>query len=126
VIYDASALLALIFDEPGADMATRYLGEGQISTVNLAEVASLLATRGASGEDLRAMLDDLPLAVVPFDSETALGAGRMRPKTKSHGLPLGDRSCLALAQLREDGVLTGDRAWPDVAGNLGIDVTLIR
>jgi len=42
VVLDASALLAYLFDEPGADVASEALLAGPvISTVNLSEVLTL-------------------------------------------------------------------------------------
>ena len=68
MVFDASVLLALIFDEPGADVATAHLAGGVISSVNLTEVLSILADRGASRDDLDALVADLPLEVLDFDA----------------------------------------------------------
>lgn len=131
MIYDASALLALIFDEPGSDVASRHLGEGSISAVNLAEVASLLAARGASDSDLDALLADLPLAVIPFDGEMARwrdGAGRRSaPPVDEEPRAVAWRSvCLALGRLKNEHVLTDDRAWAELASALDLKIELIR
>jgi len=36
---------------------------------------------------------------------------------------LGDRSCLALAKLRDASVLTADRPWERIAGATGLTIT---
>ncbi|KAK0340944.1 hypothetical protein LTR94_028446, partial [Friedmanniomyces endolithicus] len=78
VVLDASALLCLLNDEPGADRVVDVLTRSIIGTANLAEVVSKLRDRG------------LPL-------DEALIIGDLRPSTKALGLSLGDRACLALA-----------------------------
>lgn len=40
---DASAVLVLFLDEPGADVVADALAEASLSTINLAEVLSKLA-----------------------------------------------------------------------------------
>jgi ribonuclease VapC len=49
-----------------------------------------------------AMLDPLPIAIVPADQATSRIAGSLRAVTASAGLSLGDRYCLALT--RRDGL----------------------
>jgi PIN domain nuclease of toxin-antitoxin system len=56
------------------------------------------------------------IEVVAFDSDQAQRTGELIVLTRSHGLSLGDRACLALAQSRGIPALTADRAW------LGLDV----
>jgi ribonuclease VapC len=50
----------------------------------------------------------------------------LRPLTKFAGLSLGDRACLALAQLMQGCAVTADRAWLDVAAVVQIKVQMIR
>ena len=125
-VFDNSAVLALIFNEPGADMAARLMGadEAVISSVNQAEVLGKLHDNGLSPSDVAAIAQQLPLTVVPFTAEQARLAGDLRPSTRALGLSLGDCCCLALAkQLPDATVVTADRPW---AGLTGWNITLIR
>ena|SRR5947209_7326143 len=73
VVLDASAVLALVFAEPGADSVARRLPHCLISAVNHAEVLTLAIDRGRALDDTTAQLTRLRLSVWPFD------AGRRRP-----------------------------------------------
>jgi PIN domain nuclease of toxin-antitoxin system len=48
-VLDASAVLTLLHDEPGASEVTPWIAEGVISAVNLAEVIGQVA-RGGDAE----------------------------------------------------------------------------
>jgi len=113
-VLDASAVLASIFGEPGHDVVKAVLAESCISTVNLAEVASKLSDRGYADESIGWMLRDLQAEVVPFSTATALESGRLRSITRTAGLSLGDRACLALAGELGVPALTADRRWTHV------------
>jgi PIN domain nuclease of toxin-antitoxin system len=123
-LLDASAVLAVINRESGADRVHAVIGNSSISAVNLAEVASNLMERGYSSVDLHATLTPLSLIVVDFDRSQAIEAARLRPLTSQAGLSLGDRACLALAALRRLPVMTADRAWARL--DLGIEIVVIR
>jgi ribonuclease VapC len=125
-VLDASALLALVLGEPGADKVAMALGDAAISAVNLAEVTSQYALRGSAAEEIREMMSQFSAYIVPFDEELALAAGALTPVTKPAGLSLGDRACLALALRLGAKALTGDRAWVRVADAVGVEVELIR
>lgn len=126
-VLDASAALAYLQGEPGADRVSRELGTGALmSTVNLAEVATKLAADGLDEAAIRAAFNVLEVTPESFDEADALSTGLLRPATRAFGLSLGDRACLALARQRGLPVLTADRAWRDVAGPLNVDVEVIR
>lgn len=97
-----------------------------MSALNWAEVVGYYSRRGGSEQDIRALLDPLPISRVPFDETMAYIAGMMLPVTRTPGLSLGDRACLALAKHLSLKVLTADRPWKTLGGTLGIDVELIR
>ncbi len=129
-VLDASALLAHLRDEPGADVVAEAIAGGAaVSTVNIAEALSAEANRGTDpvrlAEELasRGLLDGA-LTVYPFTTADAIEAACLRPLTRTAGLSLGDRACLALAH-RLDGVaMTADTAWAQVG--LDVAITLIR
>jgi PIN domain nuclease of toxin-antitoxin system len=123
-VIDASALLALLNDEPGAAVVRRAIGRSAISAVNLAEVIGKIELAGMPHGDAVAYVGGLRLDVVPFDRDLAYRAGRLRPATRAAGLGLGDCACLALAEKRRATALTADRAWSGL--DLGIKVRPIR
>ena len=94
-----------------------------ISSVNLSEVVAKLAELGMPESEIRLALS-LGLEVVPFDEALAFSAGALRPVTRSAGLSLGDRACLALARSRALPALTTDRAWRDI--DIDVEVEVIR
>ena len=112
-VLDASAVLAYLLGEPGEGEVGEVLehGQGVISAVNLSEVAAKLADGGLSQAEIDAVVAALDMRVVPFDAGQALGCARLRGSTRSLGLSIGDRACLALAEQLSLSVITTDRAW---------------
>jgi ribonuclease VapC len=104
----------MLFDETGSEELFALLPHSAISSVNLAEVATKLLDRGMPQEESQVSLRALPLRVEGFDEDLALEAAALRPATRSRGLSLGDRACLALAQRLGASALTTDRAWSDL------------
>ena len=129
-VLDASALLAHLRDEPGADVVAEAIAGGAvISTVNLAEVFSRVADRGEDPAKLAAELTqsgllDGAITVEPFTADDAIDAGRLRPLTRDAGLSLGDRACLALARRLDAPALTADTDWQGV--DHGVELRPIR
>ena len=125
-VLDASALLAYLGNETGADLvADAIAGGARISAVNLAEALSTFATRGRDPADIvselteRGLLDGA-IKVEPFTTADATEGARLRPLTRSAGLSLADRACLAVARRLAAGALTADQTW----GSLGLDVDI--
>jgi PIN domain nuclease of toxin-antitoxin system len=123
-VLDASALLALLNAEPGADLVAAALPEAIISAINLSEVVAKLADAGMPEAAIREALQSLRLDVMAFGDEQAYDAGLMRPATRSSGLSLGDRGCLSLARRLGLSALTADRGWEDLS--IGAEVRMIR
>ena len=111
VVLDASAVLAMLREEPGGDVVAGHVGRAAISAVNLQEVAKEMLREGASLEAARAVLDELGLDVRPHDAEAAYRAAGLYEQTKQHGRGLGDRTCMALGLQLGVPVLTTDREW---------------
>jgi len=124
ILLDASALLALVQNEKGAEYVIAEINHAAISTINFAEVVTKLFEAGMSKETIQKALAPLNLNIVPFDEEMAYEAGQLRLSTREIGLSLGDRVCLATARLRKIPVLTADRIW--LKANVGVDVRCIR
>jgi len=124
VVLDASAVLALLHDEPGAGAVEAVLGEAVVSTVNWSEVAGLLDARGLPPAPLRETIEALGIELRAFRAEDADGTGELYAVTRGAGLSLGDRACLALARSLGAPALTADRAWLDV--DVGVEVRALR
>jgi ribonuclease VapC len=122
LVLDASAILAAFFDEPGADRVAEQMSGALISAVNYAEVIAKLVDRGTPREQILEIMAQLDVDVVPADREQATIAGLLRRETRSAGLSLGDRSCLALAISCGGTALTMDRAWASLQVDVEIDV----
>ena len=114
VVFDASAVLALVRDEPGADKVAPHVGRAAISAVNLQEVVKDLLLSGLDEATTRELLDELRLDVRAHDVEAAYAAAALHDQTRQYGRGLGDRSCLALAMQLGLPALTADREWKKV------------
>ncbi|MBS0296316.1 MAG: type II toxin-antitoxin system VapC family toxin [Proteobacteria bacterium] len=123
-VLDASAALAFLRNEPGAEVVAAIASRAIMSCANAAEVIGKLIARGATAEDAARALDLVPCVIVGIDVEMGLAAGRLASRTIPRGLSLGDRLCIALAQREGLPVLTTDRPWAEL--DLGVDVRLIR
>ncbi len=123
-VLDASAILAVIFAEPGSQTVAPLTQGALLSTVNLAEAHANLLLRGAGAEFAWRRLLSLGCETCFFDEEQARIAGGLVTVTRPYGLSLGDRACLALAIQHKARVYTTDRAWK--SPDLGIEVDVIR
>ena len=124
IVADASAILALLRDEPFMGFDPVHLLGAWISTVNFSEVFARLLDGGLAEPAAEAAMVRLDLRIVPFDREQARTAARLRRQTRSAGLSLGDRACLALALQFGRPAVTADRAWRNLA--VGAEIVLIR
>jgi PIN domain nuclease of toxin-antitoxin system len=126
VVLDASALLALIKNEPGANLVAAALPDAMISTVNYAEVLGKLSDNGWPHDMAANAIRSLGLEVVNFNVAQAEATGRLRTLSRQAGLSLGDRACLALGLVSGLEVLTADAAWVRIADQVGLAITDIR
>lgn len=123
-VLDASAVLAMLQDEPGGKMVETVLENSIMSSVNLCEVLQKSLAHGVEVQGMESDFRALGLAILPFTPEDAETAARLWPLTRRAGLSLGDRACLALAAKFSIPTLTADRAWGDL--DIGIEVELLR
>lgn len=123
-ILDASALLALLHSEPGAEAVEVVLEDAAISAVNWSEVCQRSIAHDVNISDLRADTEALGLQIVPFTVDDAEQAAELWKPTRQLGLSLGDRACLGLARRLGRPALTADRAWLDV--DTGVEIRMIR
>jgi PIN domain nuclease of toxin-antitoxin system len=123
-VLDASALLAFLRREPGAERVGEVLDRSLVSAVNLAEVLGKASDYGIDPALAAAHLRRLPLKVEDFGEEDAILTASLRAQTKPLGLSLGDRCCLALGVRTSLPVLTADRRWASL--EVGVEIELIR
>jgi PIN domain nuclease of toxin-antitoxin system len=118
-VLDASAVLAWLQDEPGADVVEERLTAGaSCGAANWSEVAQKVVARGGVWPVARGLLHSYELQVEPVtvdDAETA--ATQWRP---GEGLSLADRLCLALSRRLGVDAVTADRSWATTDGVLQI------
>jgi len=123
-IADASAILALLKQEPFGKLDPQRLFGAMISAVNLSEVLERLCSGGLTESEAEEAVAELSLRVADFDEPQARLAAYLRPRTRRAGLSLGDRACLALGLHLGSPVITADRAWASL--DTGVEVVLIR
>jgi ribonuclease VapC len=110
VVLDASAILAFVQDEAGADQVEGALRESaRCGAANWSEVAQKVLAAARDWELVRALLASYGLRVEPVEAVDAEWAARRW--THGEGLSLADRLCLALAERVDEPVLTADATW---------------
>ena len=122
-VLDASALLALLFKEPGHESVAVAADAALVSTVNLAEVLTRFVRDGHPVDAVLGYLEIYAIEWIPFDDIQAADVAALWPQRQA-GLSSADRACLALALDRNLPVLTADRVWTELG--LPLDIRLIR
>lgn len=123
-VLDASALIALLRKEPGAEQVAAVLTDSCISSVNLAETYGKMVEYGKRLEDVAYQIERLRIPVIPFDSGQAQIVASFWKLTRSIGMSLGDRACLALALQRSAPAFTTEKDW--LRCDVGVHVVKIR
>jgi len=125
VVFDTSAVIALLRDEPGAALVAGHIGQAAMSTVNLQKLVKALILRGLSEPHIAEMVQELRLDLHAHDRADAFASARLTEATRRQGSGLGDRTCMALAIKLGLPVLTADRAWAELSVP-GLTVEVIR
>jgi ribonuclease VapC len=123
-IVDASALLAILQDEDGANYAAARLRGALLSSVNFAEVLAKASDREIARDAVELLLTNLQIVVVPFGHLQAELSADLRVSTRYKNVSLADRACLALAIEHDAPVLSADTKWVELG--LPVDIRLIR
>ena len=121
---DASALLAVLLQERGADVVEHGVAGAAISTVNYSEVLKKAVEKGGTLEGAASVVRSLQMEIVPFEEWNAHDAARLYPSTKDKGLSFADRACLSLALDLDARLYTADKRLAGV--DVPIDFVLIR
>lgn len=110
MVLDASALLAFVKDEEGADVVESELaGAPRCGAANWSEVAQKVRAAGRNWDLVRALLASYEIVVEPvLERDAEWAAQRWR---RGDGLSLADRLCLALAERLDSDVVTADASW---------------
>lgn len=124
LLADASAILAYLHFEPGGEAVGKHLETIAITSVNLAEIITVLVLRGIKKDWIDSRVLRVFRHILPFDRDHAQLAGSLVMLTKKQGLSLGDRACLAAGIILGAKVLTADAAWQKL--DLGVEIVLIR
>lgn len=114
----------MVLGEPGGEQALGFFQGGSISAVNWGEVIQRALWLGLETDSLRDDFEGMGVRILPVEADHADHAARLHERTRSLGLSLADRICLALATERQSPVLTADCAWADL--DLDVEIRLIR
>jgi len=125
-LLDASAVLALLFEEPGAEVVRAQLRTGVIGAANLAEVLAKLSDHSLPAQEAACAVAILGLKVAPMTEGQAQRSAELRPAMRSAGLSLGDCACLAFAMELGAPALTANRSWAGIAEAAGVAVQVVR
>lgn len=122
IVFDASAILALIQMEKGYENVSKRLEDAVVSSVNFSEVVTVLSRNGYGQDEVIKSLESTFLNIEVFDTKQAITAASLDQITKKHGLSFGDRACLALAKNKNLPILTADKVWKKLELNIHIEV----
>lgn len=118
-------MLALLQEEPGADLVEAALDDAEMSCVNVAEVLQTAEQHGIDTEGLEIDLEALGVRLHPFDIGDARAAADLWHVTRSAELSLGDRACLVLTRRLGGVAVTADARWAELEG-IDIPVEIVR
>ena len=123
-VLDSSVLIAVLNNEPYNDDTLDIIPGAAMSSVNCAEVWTKMHEFGLIGDSRIQPLFDLLVGIEVFTESQAMLTGDLRPLTRSKGLSLGDRACLATAIELQADVYTAERKWAELT--LPCPIHLIR
>ena len=109
-VFDASAILAFVQDEDGAEVVESALADGPMcGAANWSEVTQKVLAAGRDWDLVRALLVSYGIRVEPVGADDAEWAAHRWKR--GEGLSLADRLCLALAERCDADVFTADTVW---------------
>ena len=123
-ILDASAVLAWLRNEKGAKCVEPMLEQASMTSVNFIELLSQLIDLEIPKSEIERLVRNLGFELIDVGTHIAWIAAELRVQTKTFGLSLGDRVCLAAGIANECPVVTADHVWTQV--ELPIEVITVR
>jgi PIN domain nuclease of toxin-antitoxin system len=123
-VLDASAILAFLNEEPGAEQVAKVINNAVVSAVNMSEVITKLIDAGMPEEEITLVLDYLSCDIRAYDIDDSWDTAKLRTLTRQKGLSLGDRACIGLAGKLGMIAITTDKSWKDL--QLDVTIELIR
>ena len=120
-VLDASAVLAMLHNEPGGETVATALPKACMSAVNRSEVIAKLIEEGLPAWQAEDTAERFGCDVVDADKHRSILAGLLHGLAQRKGISLGDRYCLQLAMELGLPVMTTDRHW----ASLGLDVEVV-
>src|SRR5215472_1789212 len=114
IIADTSAVIAYLNFEPGADEVRKHLSRLRLTMVNVAEIVAVVSRHNVSRPWIEDKVFRVFPDILPFDLDHAYLCGALEPVTRSKGLSLGDRACLAAGMLHGWPVLTAEATWTEI------------
>ena len=125
-VLDASAVIALLRDEPGAEVVRQTMKQAHLGVINAGEVAQCLLNDGWSLPEIEETIYALDVRIRTLRIDLVLAAAEIRELGRKRGLSQADCLCLALAKRTGAIALTADRKWLEVAKAVGVEVQVIR
>ena len=125
-LIDASAIICMLWDEPGADVVIERADRACMSAVNFSEVSIRLARDGLDPRELLEDVLEFGIDVLDFDFRCSMRLIDVQAYERRSGvrLSLGDRCCLATAMAEDLPILTADREWSRFADL--VDIQFVR
>jgi PIN domain nuclease of toxin-antitoxin system len=123
-LLDTSAIIALLKSEPGYEKLESVLATSAISAANLAELVTVLSRSGVNEEEIDEIANNIVPQVIPLSQEIAILSGKLNNQTRSLGLSLGDRICIATGIALSLPIYTTDKIWQEL--NINAEIIVIR
>lgn len=123
-VLDSSVILANLNKEPGGERLHDFLQSASISVATYVEVVTRMLDTGMPFKEAERSLTAFLLPTVDVSLPIAKRAAELRDTTRTRGLSMGDRICLATAESLDATAVTADRNWAEL--DIGIRVELIR
>jgi len=126
-VMDASAVIAVVLNEPySAELPSLFM-DSVITTVNLTEALTVLERKfNPDIELLWESVGNFIQAHYPVNQQLAKRVLEINKYTSKYGLSLGDKFCIALGMELKLPIYTADRVWKELESNLGLQINLIR
>ncbi|MDX2104689.1 MAG: PIN domain-containing protein [Alphaproteobacteria bacterium] len=121
VVFDATALLALLEAETPHQALDDLVGSAVLSAIGADEVLTVLGRRGVPLAQAMALVIDTGIHIVDFTYEHATAAARIQADPAGAALGVSARAALALGLVLDATVVTADPALERFA-HLGVRV----